>query len=983
MADPTSRGDAPVVAHGQHPTPGTPLDRTGGGRGPGRATTVVAVTGKHGVQWAGDQAGASRAHRVDGAPGAVMPGPLVETKLFLSPARAGAVPRPRLSDRLAGDGGRLTLLSAPAGFGKTALLRSWLADPDASRAIAWVSLDEGDQDATTFWAYVVASLDRAAPGVGTGALALLEAGQQPTEDLLAGLLNELSVLPGEVTLVLDDYHLADGPGVQPGMAFLLDHLPAQLRLVISTRVDPGLHLARLRARGELTEVRAADLRFTAEEAASYLSEAAGLELTAGDIVSLADRTEGWVAALQLAALSLRGRDDPSRFIAGFAGDDRYVVDYLVEEVLDRQPEPVRRFLLHTSVLDRLTGPLCDAVTGGSGGKAMLERLERENLFLVPLDGPRRWYRYHHLFADLLRSRLLDEHDVAALHRRASDWHAQAADPLPAVRHALAAGDLERAADLVEMAVPHLLRNREEATLCRWIGDFPDEVVERRPVLAMGFVGALMSSNEFDDVARRLSHLERVLHSRDAVGEDHGDDTTLVVVDQGELARLPGEIELYRAALALVSRDPAETSAHARRAVHLAPAEDDLTRSSASALVGLASWATGDLEAAERGYTDAAEGLRRLGHLSDVLGCTVTLADLAIARGSLSRAQRTFQRALDLTVEEHPGLRGFRDMHTGLGRIAVERHDLAAAREHLRRCDELGEAAGLPQDPYRWRVAIALLREAEGEPDSALGLLTEADRVYVADFQPDVRPIAAIRARVLAARGDVPAALDWARQHGVSVDDDLSYLREYEHVTLARILLAQHASDGSPQALDGAAGLLQRLLAAAEPAGRTGTVIEVLAMVALTRQAAGDDAGALDVMGRALALAEPEGFVRVFAGHGRPMAALLAALARGRPGWGFPRRVLNATANTVAAGTPVADRPVPELLIDPLTDREREVMRLLGSELDGPSIARELVLSLNTVRTHTKSIYAKLGVTSRRAAVTRALQLNLLSRTDPR
>src|SRR3954468_17761871 len=543
MADPTSRGDAPVVAHGQHPTPGTPLDRTGGGRGPGRATTVVAVTGKHGVQWAGDQAGASRAHRVDGAPGAVMPGPLVETKLFLSPARAGAVPRPRLSDRLAGDGGRLTLLSAPAGFGKTALLRSWLADPDASRAIAWVSLDEGDQDATTFWAYVVASLDRAAPGVGTGALALLEAGQQPTEQLLGGLLNELSVLPDEVTLVLDDYHLADGPGVQPGMSFLLDHLPPQLLLVISTRADPALQLARLRARGHLIEVRAADLRFTNDEATAYLHDTTGLDLTADDVVALEDRTEGWVAALQLAALSLRDRDDASRFIARFAGDDRYVVDYLVEEVLDRQPQPVRRFLLETSILDRLTGPLCDAVSGGHGGKATLEQLDRGNLFLVPLDDQRLWYRYHHLFADVLRSHLLDERrDVADLHRRAGNWYDETGEPVPAVRHTLAAGDVGHAADMVERAVPELRRNRQEHTLRRWIDELPDDVVERRPVLAMGFVGALMAGNEFSDVGRRLSGIEQLLDGR---------SENVVVIDERELARLPGGIELYRAALALI------------------------------------------------------------------------------------------------------------------------------------------------------------------------------------------------------------------------------------------------------------------------------------------------------------------------------------------------------------------------------------------------------------------------------------------------
>src|SRR4051794_40054332 len=824
MADPTSRGDAPVVAHGQHPTPGTPLDRTGGGRGPGRATTVVAVTGKHAVQWAGDQAGASRAHRVDGAPGAVMPGPLVETKLFLPPARAGAVPRPRLSDRLAGDGGRLTLLSAPAGFGKTALLRSWLADPDASRAIAWVSLDEGDQDATTFWAYVVAALDRAVPGVGAGALTLLEAGHQPTEQLLGGLLNELSVLPGEVTLVLDDYHLADGPGVQPGMSFLLSHLPTQLRLVISTRADPALALPRLRARGELTEVRAADLRFTVDEAADFMRGVTGLQLARDDVLALEERTEGWVAALQLAALSLQGRDDVSSFIAGFAGDDRYVVDYLVEEVLDRQPEPVRRFLLETSILERLTGPLCDAVTGGAGGSAMLERLERANLFLVALDDQRRWYRYHHLFADLLRSRLPDDHDrddVAELHRRASSWHDRTARPVPAVRHALAAGDLERAADLVELAIPGLLRDRQEAILRRWMRDLPDEVVGRRPVLAMGFVSALMAANDFDDVGRRLRHIEQVLDSRENAGGEPTEPGTpwTVVVDDAQLARLRAEIELYRAALALVSGDATATLDHARRSVGLAPAGDDLTRASAAALVGLASWTTGDLEAAHRGYTDAADRLHRLGHLSDVLGCTVTLADLATIRGRLRQARASYQRALDLATAEDPDVRGVGDMHIGLSQVALERNDLTAAHEHLRRCEELGEPAGLPQGPYRWRLAMALLREAEGEPDTAVRLLNEAQGVYVADFQPDVRPIPALRARVLAAHGDVPAALDWARRHGLSAQDELSYLREYEHVTLAQILIAQHSKDRSAQSLEDAVALLQRLLDVTEAAGR--------------------------------------------------------------------------------------------------------------------------------------------------------------------
>ena len=897
--------------------------------------------------------------------------------------------RPRLSEQLSpglsGAGGRLVLVSAPAGFGKTTLLRDWLTGPGgASSAVAWVSLDENDRSAASFWTYVVAALGRAVPGVGAGLVPSLNTGQEPVDELLAGLVNELSVLPGEVTLVLDDYHLADGPGIQPGMTFLVDHLPPQVCLVLSTRADPVLPLARMRARGELTEIRSADLRFTTDEAAAYLNDTTGLGLAADDVAALEDRTEGWVAALQLAALSLRGREDPSGFIATFAGDDRFVVDYLVEEVLDRQRDEVRRFLLETSILDRLTGSLCDAVTGEPDGKAMLERLDRANLFLVPLDDRRRWYRYHHLFADLLRSRLVDEHDgPAELHQRASAWYDQAGDPVAAVRHALAAGDVDRAADLVELAVPELRRNRQEGTLRRWVDELPEEVVGRRPVLAMEFVGALMASNEFDDVERRLGVIEELIEGRDlaVVSSATGGRTGLVVVDTDEHARLPGTIELHRAGLALVRGDLANAQLHAHRAADRAPGEDHLTRASADAVIGLACWTGGDLEAAHRGYAEAAEGLRRLGYISDVLGCSITLADLEVTLGELRQAQRTCEDALARAADD-PAMRGTRDMHTALAEIAVKRDDLAAASEHLRRADELGEAAGLPQNPYRWRVALAHVREAEGDLDATLGLLAEAERLYVGDFSPNVRPVPAMRARVLAAAGDVPAALAWARRNGLSPDDELSYLHEYEHLTLARILLAHHARGGGAPALGDSTGLLERLLAAAETGGRHGTVIEVLAPLALAHQAAGDAGAAYDALERALALAEPETYARVFTREGKPMAKLLTALFRRGPERPYVRELLD----TIGHARPRAPEPagrarsVPDGLVDPLTGRERDVLRLLASDLDGPSIARELVLSLNTVRTHTKNLYAKLGVTNRRAAVTRAHQLNLLSRS---
>jgi LuxR family maltose regulon positive regulatory protein len=622
---------------------------------------------------------------------------------------------------------------------------------------------------------------------------------------------------------------------------------------------------------------------------------------------------------------------------------------------------------------------------------MLERLDRANLFLVALDDQRRWYRYHHLFRDVLRSHLLDHRgEVATLHRRASDWYDRAGEPDPAVRHALAAGDVDRAADLVELAVPALRRHRQEATLCRWIDELPDHVVERRPVLAMGFVGALMASNQFGDVERRLRHIERLLDGVGSVGHVRAASRAqdLVVVDEGELARLPAGVEMYRAALALIGGDAAGTLAHARRAAARAPDHDDLTMASAAALAGLASWTLGDLAAAHRSYTDAMEGLRRVGYIADVLGCSITLADIESTQGRLSQAQRTYQHALDLAGGRDSGMRGTRDMYVGLSQLAVERNDLTAAAGYLRRCEELGEQAGLPQNPYRWRVALALLREAEGDLSAALGLLVEAERVYVGDFSPNVRPIPALRARMLVAHGRLAPAVQWVSQSGVSVDDGASYLREYEHLTLARVLLARHGADGSPGLLRDGVAVLERLLAAADEGDRTGTVIEVLALLALAYQRFGHDTRSLTTLERALALAEPEGYVRVFAAEGPPMTALLKTMSRRQPGSAYLRQLLDAAAGPLHepgdAGT--SDRSTPgrathDGLVDPLSERELDVMRLLASDLDGPSIARELVVSLNTVRTHTKNIYTKLGVNNRRSAVRRAHQLGLLSRTD--
>ncbi len=663
-----------------------------------------------------------------------MVGPLLETKLHVPRWRRGLVARPRLSERLSrGAESALTLVSAPAGFGKTTLLAEWLAAaPADGRSVAWLSLDQRDNDPALFWTYLVAALKTAASEVGSGALSLLQPPRPPSEAGLVTLLNDLDALSNDVVLVLDDYHVIDAREVQDGMAFLLEHLPPQIHLVIGSRADPALPLARLRGRGELVEIRAADLRFTPGEAAEYLNEMMGLVLTAADVAALEGRTEGWIAALQLAALSLQGREDVAAFIDGFAGDDRYIVDFLAEEVLQRQPEHVQQFLLQTSILDRLCGPLCDAVTGQDGSQAKLAALERGNLFLVPLDDRRQWYRYHQLFADVLHARLRDERpdDVPELHRRASGWYEHNDEPSEAIRYALAAGDFERAADLVELAIPAMLRSRQEAAVLGWLERLPDEVVRVRPVLSVGFAGALLAGGEFEGVEGRLRDAERWLDG--ATGVRQGSEVPsaeMVVVDDEEFRRLPAAIGLYRAALALAQGDGPGTVRHARRALDLSPADDHLGRASAAALMGLASWGSGDLEAGYSAYAECMAGLRRAGHIADTFGCAIALADIRRAQGRLGEAMRTYEQALQRASQPGgPVLRGTADMYVGMSEIYRERDDLRAATQHLLRSQELGEHMGLPQNRYRWRVAMARIRQAEGDLGGALDLLGEAERL---------------------------------------------------------------------------------------------------------------------------------------------------------------------------------------------------------------------------------------------------------------
>jgi LuxR family maltose regulon positive regulatory protein len=901
--------------------------------------------------------------------------PVMATKLYVPKLRRGLVARPRLGERLRrGAESRLTLLSAPAGFGKTTLLAEWLGETSGEdRCVAWLSLDPADSEPASFWTYVVTAIQTAVPDVGSAALELIGSSPLPTELVLTTLLNELAAAPSGVWLVLDDYHLVDSHDVGEGMAFLLEHLPPHVHVVLSTRADPDLPLSRWRVRGEMVEIRAADLRFTSEEAAAYLNEVAGLDLAAEEVASLEQRTEGWIAALQLAALSLQGRDDAAGFIARFAGNDRYIVDYLVEEVLQHQPDPVRGFLLQSAVLDRLTGPLCDAITGRNDGSQMLMTLERANLFIVPLDDRREWYRYHHLFADVLRARLLSEQpeQVPLLHQRASLWYEAQDQAEDAVRHALAAADFDRAAHLIEMAVPALRRSRQDAMVHGWLRVLPDDAVRRSPVLSVFYTGMLMASGDLDGAEPRLEDAERALAAVP-------DGSAPPWAGTEELQTLPATIAIYRASLAQARGDVAATSFHARKALALAGPEDHLARGGADGFLGLAAWANGDVPEALQTFTQAVASLHAAGNLVDELSSTVVLADMWLAAGRPSKARRLYEGALQLAETQGELVaRATADLHVGLSEIYREAGDLGRAKRHLETAAAFVQRGPMTESRYRWFVAMGLTAQAEGDPEGAISLLDQADQLYRRGFFPDVRPIAAMKARVWIAEGKLSEAADWARERGVSVADDARYLSEFDHLTLVRLLIAQQRARPEAGAADHAHPLLDRLIAAAKTSGRAGSILEIRMLQALAHEAQGHRFQAREALGLALAESpEPEEYVRLFLDEGPPMVRLLREAANHGVAAGHAHRLLSLTIPVEAQG-PDAKPGLLSSSAEPLSERELQVLRHLDSELSGPQIARALFISYNTLRTHTKHIFTKLEVTDRRAAVRRARERGLM------
>lgn len=917
--------------------------------------------------------------------------PILATKLYAPPVRANRVPRERLIARL-NDGAhrKLTLVSAAAGCGKTSLISEWIAL--GGRQTAWLSLEEADNDLTRFLSYVIAAFQTVSATVGERTVLALQSPQPPQlEPLMTALLNDLAMLEHDVTLVLDDYHVIDSKPVEEVMAFMIEHLPSRVHLVMASRRDPQFPLARLRVRDQLTKLSGVDLRFTPDETTDFLNRVMGLKLSAAQVTALETRTEGWIAGLQLAGLSIQGRTNADSFIKFFTGTHLFVLDYLVEEVLHRQPAHMQRFLLRTSILDRLCGPLCEAVMRipEGGGQETLTQIERANLFIVPLDDERKWYRYHHLFAELLRQQLQqgaagtiadDGLSVAECHVRASIWFEEHDSPAEAIRHALAAGDFERMANLVEREWPAMHRSQFRSALTLgWMRALPDVIVRSRPVLSVGYAWELLNSGEMEEADARLRDAEKWIYPvTDAQETPANELVHMVVADMSEFSALPASVATARAFHALALGNVPRTITYAKRALDLYPNDDYVGRGPAAALLGLAYWAGGELSDAYRTLAHAMDSFRRAGNILFAISGTYGLADIRITQGRLNDAIAIYQQVLALArAQGEPPLQGTADLHMGLGELFHEQGDLQSAAMHLLASETLGAQAALPNWPGRWCVVQARIKRSTGDMAGTLALLDQAERVVVRGPVPDVRPIAALKARAWIVQGRLNPVLEWVRERGLSVDDSLSYATEFEHVTLARLLLAGQPGMWLEESRQAAVGLLQRLLRAAEEGGRMGSVIEILLLQALAFMAIAEPRLALASLRRALVLAEPEGYMRFFVDEGPVMAALLQEAAKIGIAPGYISRILNAFGaggDTPPSTTPIANLDVSN---EPLSDREREVLRLLATALNGPDIARELHVSLNTFRTHTKNIYSKLGVNNRRAASQCAADRGLL------
>lgn len=906
---------------------------------------------------------------------------LLATKLFIPPTTPTLVARPHLTQCIhEGVQKKLTLVCAPAGFGKTSLLAEWCAwqtrRSECPAALAWVSLEASENDPAQFWRYVLMALHRLAPQISEEALHLLQSPEPPSiEVILTSLINSLVVATEEIVLTLDDYHVIETAPIHQSLTYLVDHLPPQLRIILVTRSNPPLPLARWRSQGQLHELRSDELRFTVEETAAFLCKATGLSLPAEAVAALSQRTEGWIAGLQLAALSLKGRADPIDFIRAFTGTHRYVLDYLSEEVLRRQPEAVQSFLLETSILERLSGPLCHAVTRQQSSQAMLEYLEQANLFLVPLDDERTWYRYHHLFSQMLRHRLRRSfpEQFPELHRRAANWYEQQDQFAEAVHHALAAPDYPHAVRLVERATPSMLR-QERSTLKQWLEALPPEHLTGSPRLCLTYAQLLAALADFEGAEPYLEQAELALQH---LPQDEAS------------ARLLGEVESLRANLACNRGDHPCAIALCQRALARLAKEEVVLRATTLLTLGASYRYNGELAAAEHALLEALEISQAAGYLYGVMHALYRLGWKHTDAGHLHLASHTYQRALHL-VESHPEFR--RSPHIGLlsimlGDLLREWNALEEAAQAVSHGIEHTRQSGFAKALAIGLVILARIRQAQSRSEEAAELMQQYEQLAhqqaattLAEGSTFLRLV-----HLWILQGNQDAAFQWAEHYRRTCEGDGASHALYaqEGLVLARVLLAQSRQGRNrpgEHPLEEALSLLEQVRARAEARGEMRDVLEALVLQAQVEQARGDLPEALSTLREALTLAEPEGYVRLFVDEGPPMATLLQQVAGAFGASPYIMRLLD------SPGLPIHQQQdaepahflVPAELVDVLSEREMEVLRLLARGGSNCELAQSLVVSTSTVKTHLQHIYGKLGVANRKQAVARAQELHLLS-----
>jgi len=881
--------------------------------------------------------------------------PLLATKLYIPTPRAPVVVRPRLIEQL-NDGleRRIILISAPPGFGKTTQVSEWIAG--CGRPAAWLSLDGEDNDPARFLAYLIAALQTIAPHLGEGLLGVLSSPQPPsTESTLTLLINEITnSLPDPFLLVLDDYHLIDAARIDQAIIFLLEHLPPQMHLVIVTRQDPQLPLARLRARGQLTELRAADLRFSDREAADFLNRVMSLSLNKDDISSLENRTEGWIAGLQLAAISIKGQKDRAGFIESFTGSHHFVMDYLVEEVLKQQPEKIQTFLLRTSILNRMCASLCEAILDDSAisGQETLEYLERANLFIVPLDNDRRWYRYHHLFAELLRQRLLEGFGsptvnpgvpINNLHIRASQWYEDTGLGVEAFQHAAAANDLDRVERLIQgTGIPLHMRGAVTSIL-DWLGSLPKAVLDSRPSLWWRYASLLLVTGQTNGVEEKLDSAETALQ------DIQPDDRTRDLI---------GRIATARSVLALTRYQMETVLVQSRRALEYLDPGNLSTRASASWARGEAFFLSGDRAAARQVLTESLSTSQACGDIFTTLLATGSLGNVQEAENQLGLAVEAYQRVLELSGDQPLSIAY--DSYLGLARIFYEWNDLVAAEQHGRQGLQLAQQYDKLIDRFIvCEIFLARLKLAQGDAEEAMAILAQADRsAHQNNFVFRLPEIAAAQALTLLYQGNTASAEHLSQSFNLPIIQ-------------ARVLLAQ----GNASA---ALAVLEPLYEQAEEKGWEDERLKILVVKATAYQIQGEKDKAIETISTALSLAEPGGFIRLFLDEGMPMAQLLSDAAAGGIMPDTIKKLLAAFESEKkkenSSGSSLSTYPSE---LAPLSQRELDVLRLIAQGLSNREISQKLFLALDTVKGHNRAIFEKLQVQNRTEAVARARQLGIL------